>query len=162
MIVSTNSFVVTLAIAAMAIPTASASTSPFSSPSAACLACESDFDSANYLAAIRIIGGPIPLPPLNLEESSSDDEQTENRLEQHPYYRDDDAVSNATNFHHSPLPRDVDRIRYYATWSCDGGSCSSKSTSAFDAWEQSHATLEECCDVTFSWDYDNCIGGSRR
>ena len=46
--------------------------------------------------------------------------------------------------------------RYYATFT-DGSSCSSKSSTKFDAWETYYTTLDECCDMEFSWDYDNCI-----
>mmetsp|Transcript_6613 Transcript_6613/g.14324 ORF Transcript_6613/g.14324 Transcript_6613/m.14324 type:complete len:169 (-) Transcript_6613:179-685(-) len=166
MIVSRNSFVVTLAIAAMAIPTASAT--PFASSD--CIACESDFDSSNYLTAMKIIGGPIQLPSMDYGESSdadasfSDDHGEEDHYREKQYY--DDAVSNATDFyrHSSRMvapdgAADITDVRYYATWSsAEGELCSSKSSSSFDAWEESHATLEECCDVNFSWDYESCMG----
>jgi len=46
--------------------------------------------------------------------------------------------------------------RFYATW--DSSSlCSSKSTAAFESWEESYGSLEECCEVRFSWDFDNCM-----
>mmetsp|Transcript_13591 Transcript_13591/g.29553 ORF Transcript_13591/g.29553 Transcript_13591/m.29553 type:complete len:199 (+) Transcript_13591:127-723(+) len=48
-------------------------------------------------------------------------------------------------------------IRYYATYA-EGESCSSKSIASFESWEESHASLEDCCDVAFSWDYDSCMG----
>ena len=47
-------------------------------------------------------------------------------------------------------------VRYYATYT-NGQSCTSKSSSEFESWEESFATLDECCDMNFSWDYDSCI-----
>jgi hypothetical protein len=29
--------------------------------------------------------------------------------------------------------------------------------SSFDAWEESYESLEECCEMKFSWDYDACM-----
>mmetsp|Transcript_44200 Transcript_44200/g.94097 ORF Transcript_44200/g.94097 Transcript_44200/m.94097 type:complete len:183 (+) Transcript_44200:165-713(+) len=51
-----------------------------------------------------------------------------------------------------------DGVRYYATYSGEGESCSSKSTSSFEAWEESFDSLEDCCEVAFFWDYDSCMG----
>ena len=48
------------------------------------------------------------------------------------------------------------QVRYYATYS-EGESCSSKNVNKFDAWETSYETLEECCEMEFSWDYDSCV-----
>lgn len=48
-------------------------------------------------------------------------------------------------------------LRYYATYSEDN-LCSSKLQSEFESWDVSYETLEECCDVSFSWDYDACMG----
>ena len=43
----------------------------------------------------------------------------------------------------------------------DGGeSCSSKSSSKLESWEESYASLDDCCEGSFSWDYDACIMGS--
>ncbi len=54
--------------------------------------------------------------------------------------------------------RSSDGVRYYATSSGEGESCSSKSTSSFEAWEESFGSLEDCCEVAFGWDYDSCVG----
>ena len=48
-------------------------------------------------------------------------------------------------------------IRYYPTYT-EGELCSSKSSSKLASWETSYGTLEECCDLEFSWDYRDCIG----
>ena len=47
-------------------------------------------------------------------------------------------------------------VKYYANY--NEGSCSSKSTNKFSSWEESFDSLEDCCDVAFSWDYDACMG----
>jgi hypothetical protein len=44
--------------------------------------------------------------------------------------------------------------RYYATWN-PSQLCGMKSS--FDAWEESYESLEECCEMKFSWDYDACM-----
>ncbi|KAL7463911.1 hypothetical protein ACHAXS_004261 [Conticribra weissflogii] len=130
---SRNSFVTALAIAAMTISSA------FADPLASdCVACESDFD-----VAYKIIGGPIQL-------FSFHDDQVN--------HRDQDDVSNVTKAHQQPPQvNEADlEVRFYATWS-EGELCSSKSSSSFGAWEEPYASLEECCEMSFSWDYDNCI-----
>merc|ERR1719401_85488 len=40
----------------------------------------------------------------------------------------------------------------------EGAPCYSKASSAFESWEESHATLADCCEAAFSWDYDACMG----
>ncbi|KAL7547853.1 hypothetical protein ACHAWF_011125 [Thalassiosira exigua] len=47
-------------------------------------------------------------------------------------------------------------VRYHPTYS-DGELCSSKSKSSFESWEESYATLEDCCAVAFFWDFDACM-----
>jgi len=49
--------------------------------------------------------------------------------------------------------------RYYATWN-PTQLCGQKST--FDAWEESYESLEECCEMKFSWDYDACMASSEQ
>ncbi len=133
---SRHSFVTALAIAAMTISKTSAA-----SLASDCVACESDFD-----VAYKIIGGPIDL-------FSFDDDQSEDQ----EFVNSADSFSNATNSYEANEREEVDlEVRFYATWS-EGELCSSKSSSSFGAWEESYASLEECCDMSFSWDYDNCI-----
>mmetsp|Transcript_24735 Transcript_24735/g.44427 ORF Transcript_24735/g.44427 Transcript_24735/m.44427 type:complete len:105 (+) Transcript_24735:42-356(+) len=50
--------------------------------------------------------------------------------------------------------RTTTQRKYYATWN-PTKLCSTKST--FDAWENSYASLEECCEEVFGWDYEDCI-----
>ena len=53
----------------------------------------------------------------------------------------------------------TDEVRYYASYSDGGEICASKSSSKFESWEESYASLDECCEGSFSWDYDACIMG---
>lgn len=46
-----------------------------------------------------------------------------------------------------------DMPRFYPTY-ISGQLCHSKTK--FDSWEESHATLKECCKAFFSWDFEAC------
>jgi hypothetical protein len=48
-------------------------------------------------------------------------------------------------------------LGYYPTH-IENELCSSKSTSKFELWEEYYQTLEECCEVNFSWELDACLG----
>ena len=48
--------------------------------------------------------------------------------------------------------------RFYPTF-ISGQLCHSKKS--FDAWEESHDTLKECCQTHFSWDYEECMKNGR-
>eukprot|EP00581_Thalassiosira_minuscula_P028211 CAMPEP_0183752824 /NCGR_PEP_ID=MMETSP0739-20130205/2570_1 /TAXON_ID=385413 /ORGANISM="Thalassiosira miniscula, Strain CCMP1093" /LENGTH=170 /DNA_ID=CAMNT_0025989229 /DNA_START=161 /DNA_END=673 /DNA_ORIENTATION=+ len=70
-------------------------------------------------------------------------------------------IANAKSQHSSPaaaptLGAVATAIRYYPTYS-EGELCSSKSSSSFESWEESYASLEDCCEIAFSWDYDSCM-----
>lgn len=47
--------------------------------------------------------------------------------------------------------------RYYAAYA-EGKPCASKPIAEFERWDESFESLEECCGVSFSWDYDACMG----
>ena len=47
--------------------------------------------------------------------------------------------------------------RSYPAYTDGGQSCSAKSSSSFSSWEVSYGTLHECCNESFSWDYDACM-----
>ena len=51
----------------------------------------------------------------------------------------------------------ISSSRYYPTYTDGGESCSAKSHSEFSSWEVSYSTLHECCNESFSWDYDACM-----
>lgn len=46
--------------------------------------------------------------------------------------------------------------KYFASYT-DGSYCSSKSARSFESWEESFSSLEECCEMAFSWDFDACV-----
>jgi len=69
------------------------------------------------------------------------------------------AAARATQSDPAPATEVGDEagVRYYPTYE-EGAPCSSKASSAFESWEESHATLADCCEAAFSWDYDACMG----
>ena len=138
--------------------------------------CDTDYfdtinNNNNYLAAISIIGGrsSIQLSPMTMQESECPDDT--NCDYYHDNSKSNSAVMNATHYYLQEADAttkseraaattdtvDVDAaVRFYPTWS-QGQLCSSKSSSSFESWEESYTSLEECCDVSFSWDYDACM-----
>jgi hypothetical protein len=46
-------------------------------------------------------------------------------------------------------------IMYFASYT-EGSLCSTKSAASFESWEESFSSLEECCEMAFSWDM-NCL-----
>lgn len=46
-------------------------------------------------------------------------------------------------------------ILYLASY--DGSYCSPKSSSAFESWEESFSSLNDCCEAVFRWDMDACL-----
>jgi hypothetical protein len=68
-------------------------------------------------------------------------------------------ISAARRSEPSPQPAAAPTLggaRYYASYA-EGESCSSKSASEFESWEESYGSREECCEVAFGWDYENCM-----
>lgn len=49
-----------------------------------------------------------------------------------------------------------DEAGYYPTY-MKGELCSSKPIGDFEGWEESYASLVDCCEAAFSWDYDACV-----
>ncbi len=102
-------------------------------------------EMAEYIAALWIMGRSVEMPLIE------------------KYYNQDfDTMSNASQFHRDeyfsgPLIDDAGgEIRFFPTWS-DGELCSSKKSTSFESWEESYPSLDECCDVFFSWDFDACM-----
>ena len=67
----------------------------------------------------------------------------------------------------SPVENGSSDIRYYATYA-DSELCSSKKSSTFQSWEESFASMEDCCDTepghnrksfSFSWSRGVRAGG---
>ena len=70
------------------------------------------------------------------------------------------AAMIASSSAESPSPAAAPTIsssRYYPTYTDGGQSCSAKSSASFSSWEVSYGTLHECCNESFSWDYDACM-----
>ena len=45
---------------------------------------------------------------------------------------------------------------YFAAY--ENGSCLPKDASLFESWEESFSTLRECCEMSFSWNVEACLG----
>lgn len=60
------------------------------------------------------------------------------------------GCADSSNNNDPPSP-----LRYYPTWST-GKLCQAKS--AFEDWEQSYVTLQDCCDEHFSYSHGECCG----
>lgn len=72
-------------------------------------------------------------------------------------------IANATMSRQEPVPAVAPTSGaaaryYYPTYDTEGGVCSSKPAANFESWDESYASLAECCDVAFSWDYEACAG----
>lgn len=72
-------------------------------------------------------------------------------------------IANATMSRQEPVPAaaltsEAAPRYYYPTYDTEGGVCSSKPAAEFESWDESYASLAECCDVAFSWDYEACAG----
>ncbi|EED88515.1 predicted protein [Thalassiosira pseudonana CCMP1335] len=134
------------------------------------LHCESCTSSSSLSFGGSKLIGPISLPSLNrqneasLSSSSSRnasafDEEAENNFEL-PEELAAMIASAGNSKSSSPVSSSNDdddtTVRYHATFS-DDAMCSSKSAASFESWEESFASLEECCEMAFSWDYDACV-----
>ena len=109
--------------------------------------------------------GPIDLPSLNQESAaesrnaSSYDTNDEVRYElpsqimaQLP---SELAAMISSNAGEEPEKYIDNSVIYYSTYSEDG--CSAKAANEFEKWEVTFETIEECCDIAFSWDIDGCL-----
>ena len=168
-----------LALTALTTTTASASTQlDTMQTSLICDGCisGSSFESissssSTVYKSIPIIHNNINLPSI----SNRNDRQEEGQYNASAFYADDidveedeielpaelaALIESAKKSSPTAAPtRDVSSksgVRYYATYT-NGQSCTSKSSSDIESWEESFATLDECCDMNFSWDYDSCI-----
>jgi hypothetical protein len=69
------------------------------------------------------------------------------------------ASSSSSSNAPSILRRTPQAERYYATW-IPTQLCGQKSS--FDEWEESYESLEECCEMKFSWDYEACMASEQQ
>mmetsp|Transcript_16023 Transcript_16023/g.29052 ORF Transcript_16023/g.29052 Transcript_16023/m.29052 type:complete len:192 (+) Transcript_16023:155-730(+) len=184
---STKSLCLTLALLALTTSSSAASalnplpSSNDDSVTAASCSSPGDTDgSVSFESATIITRLPIHLTPTTQEEDGHDTIAQRNAS---VYYSDDnDAAIEEEEFE---LPAELaalianakksqdsspaaaptlgasattaDDVRYYATYT-EGELCSSKSSSLFESWDESYVSLEDCCDVAFSWDYGACMG----
>ena len=130
------------------------------------LSFESSSSSSAIYKSIPIIHNNINLPSI------SNNDREEGQYNASAFYADDTDVEDdeidlpaelaaliesAKKSSPAAAPtRDISGVRYYATYT-NGQSCTSKSSSEFESWEESFGTLDECCDMNFTWDYDSCI-----
>jgi len=52
-------------------------------------------------------------------------------------------------------------VGFYPAYGKDGKLCDSKLASAFETWENNYSTLDECCDVHFSYNLQSCKSSGR-
>ncbi len=122
-------------------------------------------DSCISFESNRFIG-PIDIPsPFNDEASaiSSQNSSAYSDIEYELPYEvvaqlSAELVSLIASFDNSEPESNTESsaVRYYATYSEDE-MCASKATSKFESWEESFVSLEECCQMAFSWDVDACL-----
>ena len=135
--------------------------------------------SAIIAVSMLSIASPSPLQNSNPLLSSSSTLSIQQQHEHHPA----STTNNSNNplqlqYHHRPSTSkhskqqqqqqpppqqpaiDVDVVvRYYATWN-PTSPCSPKSSTSFDAWEESYTSLMDCCEEKFGWDLDTCLSPS--
>ena len=175
---SSKSYSLMLALTALTTTTASASTQlDTMQTSLVCDGCisGSSFESISSSSSTVYKSIPIIHNNINLPSISNNDRQEEGQYNASAFYADDidveedeielpaelaALIESAKKSSPTAAPtRDVSSksgVRYYATYT-NGQSCTSKSSKEFESWEESFATLDECCDTNFSWDYDSCI-----
>ena len=143
---STKSICLTLSLAAVANNKAAVN--------AQCESCAT-FESATYIGSL-----PLHLPLL----TSSDYEATSSQYNASTY--DDDVslpaelaemiYSASSSSLPSPQPSTSNEMRYYAIYS-ETEFCTSSPASQLEAWETSYASLGDCCESAFGYDYETCM-----
>ena len=165
-IASSKSLCLTLALAALTTSTSASSFIQQQRQPSICDTCTSSNDIIE--SSTTIYKRAIHIPSLSTLESDDSEIVLQNNVS--AFYSDEDMIDlpaelaalieSANKSSPAAAPtRDISSksgVRYYATYT-NGQSCTSKSSSEFESWEESFATLDECCDTNFSWDYDSCI-----
>ena len=67
-----------------------------------------------------------------------------------------ELIASAEQESTKPTRANESRVKYFASYA-EGSLCASKSVSSFESWEDTFESLEECCEVAFSWDMDACL-----
>jgi len=164
-IASSKSICLTLALALLT------SSSTTSAASSMCETCSSTDSSSFDITSSIINKHPIHLPPLS--SSTNDDIHSSTILHQSNTTFDDEYNNNELHnlpeeliamIHAAQQPSPASAptlypskgIRYYATYGTSS-SCTSKTVGNFESWEESFGSLDECCSLLFSYDYDGCM-----
>ena len=164
-IASSKSLCLTLALTALTTSTSASSFIQQHHQPSICETCTSSNDIIE--SSTTIYKRAIHIPSLSTLESDDSEIVLQNNVS--AFYSDEDMIElpaelaalieSAKKSSPAAAPtRDISSksgVRYYATYT-NGQSCTSKSSSDFESWEESFATLDECCDMNFSWDYDSC------
>ena len=166
-IASSKSLCLTLALAALTTSTSASSFIQQQHQPSICETCTSSNDIIE--SSTTIYKRAIHIPSLSTLENDDSEIALQNNVS--AFYTDEDMIDLPAELaaliesakKSSPAAAPTRYIslksggvRYYATYT-NGQSCTSKSSSEFESWEESFATLDECCDMNFSWDYDSCI-----
>lgn len=122
---------------------------------------ESADGSAAFESAAIVNRRPIHLPSLAYQDEEDQETVTQrNATEEFELPAELAAMIANAKLSRPPAGSEntsEEGVRYYATYD-EGRPCKSKSISEFEQWDESFGTLEECCEVSFSWDYDACLG----
>ena len=168
-IASSKSICLTLALAVL--------TSSSAASSSMCETCSStSTDSSSFDITSSIINKrPIHLPPLST--TTNDDIDSSSISHQSNTTFDDEYNNDLSNLpeeliamiqaQQQPSPASAPTlypskgVRFYATYgstsSESSSSCTSKTVENFESWEESFGSLDECCSLLFSYDYDGCM-----
>ena len=156
-IASSKSICLTLALAVL--------TSSSAASSSMCETCSPSSSSFDITSSI-INKRPIHLPPLSSNDdidsishqsNTTFDDEYNNELHNLP-----EELIAMIQAAQQPSPAAAPTrfpskgIRYYATYGSES-SCTSKTVENFESWEESFGSLEECCSLLFSYDYDGCM-----
>lgn len=108
--------------------------------------------------------GPIDLPSLNNPAPATESRNTTDEVARYELPSDVIAqlpgelaamIASADKTPETYVDIADKSVRYYATYAEEG--CSSKSAGAFETWEESFGSLEDCCEEMFSWNVDACL-----
>ena len=109
--------------------------------------------------------GPIDLPSLNQGPSAesrnassydaSDEVRYELPSEIMAQLPSELTAMISSNAGEEPEKYVDNSLRYYSTFSDEG--CAAKAANEFEKWEEAYESIEDCCEMTFSWDVDSCL-----
>jgi hypothetical protein len=113
-------------------------------------------DSCDIFQSAKIVG-PISLSPPSYEEDVVSRNSTTDYFSELPFELAE-LIASAEQSEPSTESKSEDsNVKYFASYT-EGSLCSTKSAASFERWEESFSSLEECCEIAFSWDMDTCLG----